>query len=613
MTDLLRHRGPDDRGIHRIENVALGHRRLAILDLSANGRQPMCNEDGTVWVVFNGEIYNCGELRSGLEARGHRFRSQSDTEVLVHLYEERQTGLLEALNGIFAFAIWDQPRRRLFLARDRLGVKPLFYAESREGLAFASEIKAVLASGLVERRVDPEALSHYLSLNYLPAPLTMLRGVRQLQPGEHLVYENGAGRLTTYWTLPDRPSELSDSEAASRLDELLARSVRGQMLSDVPIGSFLSGGLDSSTIAYYMRQASSQVRTFSIGFQEQTYDESPYARQVASRLGTMHSEAVVTPQARAILERLVYHAEEPTADASMIAVWYLSEMTRQHVTVALSGDGADELLAGYETYQANILAGLYRRVPRWIHDRCVAPLIQRWPASEGKISLEYKLKRFFAAARQSPERAHCAWRIIFNEEQKRSLLAPGVAKGVSNWDTFELCRSYFGPKPGLNRFLAFDIRFYLPSDMLTKVDRMSMAHALEVRVPFLDHEVVEFVAGLHPRQKLRYFWTKKYLLKRIMRERLPREILYRAKAGFNVPLNRWFKHELREYVRDVLSGETIRRQGFFHPKEVDRLLDEHQRGDVDWSYQIYSLLIFTLWARRFLESNDFFSAPHTGD
>jgi asparagine synthase (glutamine-hydrolysing) len=287
-------------------------------------------------------------------------------------------------------------------------------------------------------------------------------------------------------------------------------------------------------------------------------------------------------------------------------------MTRQHVTVALSGDGADELLAGYETYQANALASLYRRVPAWFHDRWVTPVIQRLPASEGKISLEYKLKRFIAAARLTPERAHCAWRIIFNEEQKRRLLAPAVAHEVLNWDTFELCRAYFGPDRGLNQFLSFDIGFYLPSDMLTKIDRMSMAHALEVRVPFLDHKVVEFIASLPPKLKLRRFWTKKYLLKRVMRGRLPREIIHRPKAGFNVPLNRWFKHELREYVRDVLSRETICRQGFFRPEEVELLLDQHQRGQVDWSYQIYSLLIFTLWARLFLESSEFSSAPHTG-
>lgn len=602
MTDVLRHRGPDDRGVYCRGNVGLGHRRLAILDLSPHGRQPMSNEDGTVWVIYNGEIYNCGELRAGLEVRGHRFRSTSDTEVLVHLYEEQAEDLVHALNGIFAFALWDEPRQRLLLARDRLGVKPLFYAETSGGLAFGSEIKAVLESGLVERRVDPEALSHFLSLNYLPAPWTMLRGIRQLEPGERLIYQKGASSRERYWSLPTGTSPLSEPEAAAELDRLLADSVRGQMLSDVPIGGFLSGGLDSSTVAYYMRQASPRVQTFSIGFQEQTYDESPYARQVAARLGTDHRQVVVTPDARQILEQLVYHSEEPTADASMIAVWYLSEMTRQHVTVALSGDGADELLAGYETYQANELARLYRRVPLWLHRRVVEPLIGALPASEGKISLDYKLKRFIAAARSSPDRAHCAWRLILNPADKRRLVSPAVAAQIITWDTFELCRPYLPPQPALNDFLAFDTRFYLPSDMLTKVDRMSMAHALEVRVPFLDHRLVEFLARLPAHYKLRRFRTKKYLLKQIMRGRLPGEIVDRPKAGFNVPLNRWFKHELREYVRDVLSRQTLAAQGFFQPQPVEQLLDQHQRGEVDWSYQIYPLLIFTLWHRRFLES-----------
>jgi asparagine synthase (glutamine-hydrolysing) len=503
MTDTLEHRGPDDSGIHQDAHVALGHRRLSIIDLSPNGRQPMSNEDGSVWITFNGEIYNFAELRASLIAGGHQFRSQSDTEVLVHLYEDRQLEMVHSLNGIFAFAIWDQRRRRLLAVRDRLGVKPLFFAHTADSLAFGSEIKAILAAGLIDRRVRLDALHHYLSLNYLPAPLTMFEGIHQLRPGEYLTWEDGRVQTKTYWQLPTEIQPFSESEAVTRFDELLKRSVRGQMLGDVPVGAFLSGGLDSSTVAFYMKSLSASVKTFSIGFREESYDEAPYARTVARHLGTQHFEETVTPDARQVLERIVYHAEEPTADASMIAVWYLSQMTRKHVTVALSGDGADELLAGYETYQANILAGFYRRVPRWIRSSVIQPLVKALPTGSGKVPLDYKLKRFIAAAHLSPERAHFSWRIIFDEAAKQMLLSEEARRAIGTLDTFDVCREYFGRGHGLNEFLAADTLFYLPSDMLTKVDRMSMAHGLEVRVPFLDHELVEFLATLPPEQPCR--------------------------------------------------------------------------------------------------------------
>jgi asparagine synthase (glutamine-hydrolysing) len=613
MTETLRHRGPDDSGIFLDDNIGLGHRRLSIIDLSPNGHQPMRNEDGSIWTVFNGEIYNFNELRDGLVARGHQIRSQTDTEVLLHLYEEQQSEMVERLNGMFAFAIWDRPRRRLFLARDRLGIKPLFYAQTNHGFAFGSEIKAILAAVLVDRRVRLDALYHYLSLNYLPAPLTMFEGIQQLRPGEWLIWKDGRVQTQTYWRLPVEIRPLAEAEAITRFDELLQRSVRGQMLSDVPVGAFLSGGLDSSTLACYMKGQSASVKTFSIGFREETYDEAPFARKVARHLGTEHREEFVTPDARQILNRMVYHAEEPTADASMIAVWYLSQMTRKHVTVALSGDGADELLAGYETYQANILAQLYRRFPAWMRTSVFEPLVRALPTGLGKLPLDYKLKRFIAAAHLPPERAHFSWRIIFDERLKQSLLTSEVRKAIEPCDTFDVCREYFGRGQGLNEFLAADTLFYLPNDMLTKVDRMSMAHSLEVRVPYLDHELVEFLATLPPELKLRRFFTKKYLMKRLMRGRLPQDIIDRSKAGFNVPLNRWFKGELREYVHDMLSPAALSRIGFFEARMVERLLHEHQGGRADWSYQIYCLLVFAIWHQTFIESRDPFSAPRTGD
>ncbi len=603
MAATLRHRGPDDSGALVDGSVALGHQRLSIIDLSPNGHQPMSNEDGSVWVVFNGEIYNFAELRAQLHSRGHQFRSNTDTEVLVHLYEERGAEMLAALNGMFAFAIWDKNRRRLFLARDRLGIKPLFYAQTETAFVFGSEIKSLLASDLLARRVQPVALSHYLSLNYLPAPLTMFEGIRQLRPAEWLTLEDGKTTTRVYWDLPAATQEISESAALARFDELMQRSVRGQLISDVPIGAFLSGGVDSSALVYHMKRITPAVKTFSIGFREESFDETPHARAVARALDTEHFEEFVTADARAILEQMVWHAEEPTADASMIAVWYLSRTTRRHVTVALSGDGADELLAGYETYQANELARVYRRLPAWFRRGVCEPLARGLSASEGKISLDYKMKRFVAAADLSPERAHFSWRIIFDEAHKGKLLTREARDAIGSLDSFEACREYFGRGRGVNEFLAVDTRFYLPNDMLAKVDRMSMAHSLEVRVPYLDHELVEFLASLPPAMKLRGFFTKKYLLKRSMRGRLPRAVLTRRKAGFNVPINRWFKHELRDYVRDSLSAGALARIGLFELREVERLLDEHESGVVDWSYQIYGLLIFALWHKRFLANS----------
>ena len=602
MTESLRHRGPDDAGIFLEGDVSLGHRRLSILDVSSCGHQPMSNEDGSIWISFNGEIYNFQSLRSDLLARGHVFRSRSDTEVLIHLYEERGTSMLDALNGIFAFAIWDRPRRRLFLARDRLGVKPLFYAKTPSAFLFGSEIKAILAADVLDRRVYLPALHHYLSLNYLPAPLTLFEGIYQLRPAEWVVVENGFVQIQRYWKLPAETIEISGHDAAARLDAHLDRATRAQVISDVPVGAFLSGGLDSSALVYYLKNVLGRTQTFSIGFRESSYDETSHARTVAAALGTEHHEQIVTTEARQVLESIIHHAEEPTADASMIAVWYLSRLARQHVTVALSGDGADEILAGYETYQANQLAAFYRRLPRWVRGSFIEPLVRLWPVQDRKLSWEYKLKRFIAAAHLSPEQAHFSWRIIFDESHKRLLWKPEVRGALQAHDTFEFVREYFRRGADLNAFLAFDTEFYLPNDMLTKVDRMSMAHGLEVRVPYLDHELVEFVARLPAHLKLRRFFRKKYLLKRIMRQRLPAEILARPKAGFNMPLNRWFKTDLREYVRDMLSRETVARLGFFEPSEVERLLDEHDRGIADWSYQIYGLLVFRLWYKCFIES-----------
>lgn len=605
MTTLLAHRGPDGDGFFVDGPIGLGHRRLRIIDLSERGKQPLSNEDGTVWVTFNGEIYNYRELRADLTKRGHVFHSNTDTEVVVHAFEEEGIACLKRFNGMFAFGLWDARQRKLYLVRDRVGIKPLFYYLDSEWLIFASEIKAVLCHQAVERRVDLKALHTFLSLNYTPAPYTLFEGVKQLLPGHYLVCDS-AGNVSEheYWdleyTLDDTHSE---GEFVGRFQKLLQEAVRKRLMSDVPFGAFLSGGLDSSSIVYCMAQClDAPVETFSIAFAEDSYDESAYARAVAHCCQTQHHERVVRPDAVEVLPRIVWHAEEPTADSSMIPMYYLARMAREQVTMVLSGDGADETLAGYETYQAYYLARLYRLLPGWIRQRLLAPLVNALPVSDAKVSWDFKLKRFVRGAELGDERGHAYWRTIFDEEAKRLLYRPEVREALCGEETFDLYRTYFEKANDwhpLNRLLYVDTRFYLPNDMLVKVDRMAMAHGLEARVPFLDHELVEFLATVPPRFKLRRLMHKKYLLKCAMQERLPRQVLSRRKQGFNVPKGIWIKNELKVFVADTLSRRNISAMGLFEPNVVADLLTEHWRSQKDNSHQIWGLLVFTLWWQQF--------------
>jgi len=604
MTDAIAHRGPDGEGFFVAGPIGLGHRRLSIIDLSEAASQPLSNEDGSVQVIYNGEIYNFQDVRADLEARGHRFKSRTDSEVIVHGYEEWGPDCLSRFNGMFAFALWDARLQRLWLVRDRIGVKPLFYALGRDAIRFGSEIKAILADPAVRRRLDADALQQFLAFNYVLAPSTLFDAVRQVEPGHYLLVDrSGAVRDVGYWDVVyDETADGSEREYVEELSALLSDAVRLRLVSDVPLGVFLSGGVDSSGVAYWMsRHLRQPVRSFSIGFTEDSFNELPYAREVAASIGAEHRERVLDAKVGETLPTIVRHAEEPTADSSMLAVYHLAELARREVTVALSGDGADDILAGYETHQAYYLHRAYRALPAIVRRRLIAPLVQALPPSNAKVSTTEKLKRFVAAGDRCFEDAHASWRLIFDGDTRRRLLAP-LRDLPPARDPLQAYRDGFArtnARHPMNRMLYVDTRLYLPADMLVKIDRMTMAHGLEAREPYLDYRLVEFAARLPVRFKLRRFTQKKYLLKAALDGRVPARALYRKKQGFNVPKGHWLRDGLRPFVTDVLSPTRVRAQGLLDPAVVSGILDSHFSGRDDHSHQIWSLLVLTTWVEQF--------------
>jgi asparagine synthase (glutamine-hydrolysing) len=606
MTEVLQHRGPDGSGLHIQGPVGLGHRRLSVIDLSSSGTQPMTNEDGSIWLVYNGEIYNFKELRTQLQQKGHIFRSMTDTEVILHAYETWGVNCLEHFDGMFAFALFDANQQILWLARDRLGIKPLFYLLRQDRLLFASEIKSILCDPSVQREVNLNALHHYLSLNYTPAPYSLFSGINQLMPGHYMIVSaDGRHQTKCYWDISySHKSMATEAELGEELEARLSSAVQNRLISDVPIGAFLSGGVDSSAIVYWMSQHLGQpAQTFSVGFPERTYSELDYARTVASACHTNHHERVIEPDAVEILPKVVWHSEEPTADSSMIPLYHLAKMTRENVTVVLSGDGADEILAGYETYPANYAAGLYRLLPFPLRHHFVRPIVDHLPVSHNKVSLDFRLRRFVRGAELDEEAAHAYWRVIFDESAKNQLYLPEVSNQLQGVETTQLYRTMFAQSTAdhpLDRMLYVDTRFYLPNDMLVKVDRMTMAHSLEARVPFLDHQLVEFCATLPPNLKLRHWRTKKYLLKATMHQRLPQANLWRKKQGFNVPKAHWIMTDMRDFVQDHLSPQQIEKMELFRTEQVSALLNEHFTKQRDNSHQIWSLLCLSLWWQQFI-------------
>jgi asparagine synthase (glutamine-hydrolysing) len=619
-TYLLRHRGPDDEGyFHGPEGqngvppevqVALGHRRLAIIDL-VGGKQPLANEDQTVWVVFNGEIYNFRSLRQELEAKGHQFRTRSDTEVLVHLYEELGREMLGRLNGMFAFALWDGRRQGLLLARDRCGEKPLFYWLDRGGLAFASELKALLALPGVPREVDPAAIDLFLTYQYVPHPRTIYRQIRKLPPGHFLWWQKDRLETGPYWN-PDFQQEEQDfqpKKAAEELRELLTDAVRLRLESDVPLGAFLSGGIDSTIIVGLMQRLCSQpVHTFSIGFPVAEYDESHYARQAAEFLGTRHHEFRVYPDAVGILPKLIWHYDEPFADSSAIPTWYLAQYTRQEVTVALTGDGGDELFAGYPRYQAVRLAQKVDLLPGPLRRLLTGPLLEVMPQSARFKSPWRRLRRFLEQMGLPPLERYLQWIGIFPTELRNKLYTTQFAEQLATsgarppgWFLQEAF-ARADRRDLLTAIMLVDLVTYLPCDLMTKVDIASMAHSLECRQPFLDHRVVEFAARLPLRAKLGW-WRGKRLLRQTFRELLPPAIRRRGKMGFGVPLDTWFRGPLLPLLEQVLLGQRLTERGLFRPESIQQLIHEHTRHLRDHSYRLWALLILELWMQQWLDGH----------
>jgi len=592
MSAKLVHRGPDSDGTFLDGPVGLAARRLAIIDL-AGGDQPIANEDGTITVVQNGELYNYPELRLELQRAGHRFRTSCDTEVLVHLYEREGEAFARRLRGMFAVALWDAPRRRLVLARDRYGIKPLYYREENGGLEFASELRS-----LPRGEIDLDALEAFLAFNSIPAPLTIFREARKLPPGHVLVWESGQTRLQRYARpAPVPASELRSDDEAELVEELRGRlrdSVRAHLLSDVPVGVLLSGGIDSSALAALAAQETGEpVRTFSIGFEERSFDELSDARLVAERYGTRHRELVLRPDAALLLPALADAFDEPFADSSALPTYLVSQLAAEDVKVALSGEGGDELFGGYYTYVADLLAqrvgglaGLAR------------PVVERLPSSSARASFDYKAKRFVRGAHLPPLERHHAWKEIFSPEARAELTGRRHA-----FDPVDLYRERFAETEGaelLARLQDVDLGIYLVDDLLVKTDRASMAHSLEARVPFLDPAVTSFAFSLPARHRVSGF-RKKVLLRKAVAPLVPEQIVRGKKRGFSIPAAAWLRGELEPFARETLSAETVRRQGFFDPQAAERVIDRHVRGEEDLSRQLWGLLAFTLWHERHVE------------
>jgi asparagine synthase (glutamine-hydrolysing) len=595
MCDAIRHRGPDDEGVWVDEGVALGMRRLSIIDLST-GHQPIHNEDETVWIVFNGEIYNFGELRVELEALGHRFYTSSDTETIVHAYEQWGRGAIARLRGMFGLAIWDRRSRSLLLARDRVGIKPLHFANAGGRLYFGSEIKSLLCAPDLPRTLDFDALDHYLSFQYTPRDGSIFKQVRKLPPGHLLVWQNGHVDIEQYWRLPaDERFNGSEAEAVAELRGVLSDAVRSHLVSDVPLGAFLSGGVDSSLVVGLMSEVSaSRVKTFSIGFDEPAFDELEHARRVAAHFGTDHHEFVVKPDAVAILDRLVSHFDEPFADPSAIPTWYVSEMARRHVTVVLSGDGGDELFGGYDRYVPHPRVVAFDRYSPAAFRRVAAIAANRLPhGTRGKNFLRH-------VGRDDAGRYLDAIR-FFSADEKPALLSPDIRRELAGPDPECRLAEHFvryRQLPWPSQMMRFDAETYLPDDVLTKVDRMSMAHSIESRVPLLDNDVVQLASSLPASMKISN-GRRKHILKQVASTLLPAEILNRPKQGFGVPLAVWFRGGLRELFADTLLSRASIERGYFQPAFVRRLVDEHLAGTRDHTWRLWQLVVFEKWHEQY--------------
>jgi asparagine synthase (glutamine-hydrolysing) len=592
----LYHRGPDQQGLHEAANASLGAVRLKIIDLGG-GDQPIRTENGDTVIAFNGEIYNHAEIRKELESLGHKFESHCDTEVALRAFAQWDTECFARFRGMFGAAFWRDQEDRLVIVRDRLGIKPLYYAVHNGDLHFASELKAIFEHPDIPRRISHKALSYYLSLNYVPSPYTLVEGIQKLPAGSWLEIRSGQIRTGTYWRNEFKPQDVSLEEACRQLDHLLKESIAEHLVSDVPLGIWASGGLDSSTILHYAAEVSSRrLETFSISFAGRRFDESQYFRLLANRYNTVHREFDVSSEVdlTAAIHEMAYYSDEPSADAGALPVWFLSQMTAKHVTVALSGEGADEVFGGYQTYLADGYAQAARYVPSALR-RLGLSAASKLPVSDEKIGLEYKIKRFLGGSLLSADEAHFYWNGTFSQREQQQLGLKSPIESLSG-----LCATL----PGLpaqqeivNRYLFVDQHYYLPDDILYKCDRMSMAHSLEVRPPFLDHRIVDFAARLPADLKIKGKTTKR-VLRELVGSKLPPEILNRPKEGLDIPAHEWLRGPLKPVVLETLGSESVRQVGLFSPAAIQSVVDRHMSRQVNLGYHIWGLLTLHLWAKR---------------
>lgn len=604
MCKTLHHRGPDDEGYYHDKFANLAMRRLSIIDLES-GQQPLTNESRTAWLVFNGEIYNYRQLRADLERRGHSFTTQSDSEVIIHAYEEFGVQCLNHFIGMFAFAVWDSAIQRLFLARDRLGIKPLYYWASTKSIAFGSELKAILAHPAVPREMDFSALDSFLSFEYIPAPYTIFKDIYKLPAGHWLLLDSDGLRIEQYWDVPalETPSTIED--CTEQLIELIDDAVRMRLVSDVPLGAFLSGGIDSSTIVASMSRASSDaVRTFSIGFDDATYNELPSARLVAQAFETRHEEEILQPDIVALIHELVGKLDEPFADFSIFPTFLVSKLARASVKVVLSGDGGDEIFGGYDTYVAQNWDRVYQVLPRLVRHRMLPAVMDRLPPRPEKKGVINKAKRFVEGAALPESLMHARWMMFMSEADKAALYQPELMTTLNGWAASSILEAHFEKAKQFDALACqqyVDLKTYLVDDILTKVDRMSMAVSLEARVPLLDHRVVEFALNLPPEMKLRHGQTK-VILRQAMAKRLPAEVLEKPKQGFSIPIKHWLRGPLQPLMVDLLSPDTVKRRGYFKSETIERWVTDHLNQRANHSHRLWALMVFELWHRQVMDT-----------
>ena len=637
MCDVLAHRGPDDegmvflRGNRSVEvkendrlplsngfQIGLGHRRLSVIDLTEAGHQPMCNEDGSIWIVYNGEIYNFQHLREDLEKNGHLFRSKSDTEVILHAYEEWGTECLKRLRGMFAFAIWDSKQKQLFLARDRLGKKPLVYYSQNGRFIFASEIKAILQDSDVERKVNISALHHYLSYQYVPSPDTIFEGIKKLPPAHYLLYNrDGNLKIERYWKLNFNSSHKTHTdlqELEDRIRTELEESVKLRMISDVPLGAFLSGGVDSSLIVGIMAKLTGNpVKTFSIGFEEREFDELSYARIISERFGTEHHEFIVKPNAIEILPKLVWHYNEPFADSSAIPTYYVANLTKDFVKVVLTGDAGDENFAGYPRYLRSRWVASFTKVPEKLRKDLLPNFIRAFCIFRWRERTLNRLADFIESLSAGQATNYSEQIKIFNAKEKEDIYTEDFRKKVEKINPLDFLLKKFeesGTEDLLEQLLYVDMNSYLPEDLLVKMDMATMANSLEARVPFLDHKFMEFVAGIPSQLKLKGSKTK-FILKAAFKDFLPDAIFKRRKMGFGVPISRWFRNELKNYIYEILLDHKTLNRGYFKREGIERLLNDHIALRYDHSAKIWALLFLEIWFRVFMDKEGDFGSHGT--